>query len=790
MNITNASVAISEGTAFTVPAQTTFFKAAEGYFLVETDNGGSYTYSVETLADKVACIGDGSLGTQYFTTLADAITAASSTAPFDTIVILQDIALAASQTIDKNLTLNLNNHTLSGSTGDLLKVEAGNVTIKHGTIASSVPKVVSVSGTANLTMDTCHVVTTTTENGYAINHTGTGTINLDSCTINAQLLAVNSNAGGTLNATNCNITTTAGGSTGQTSAIRNMQGSMFFVNCNITAGSSCAIYNSSTIVDINGGTVTSNLCNNGYTITSINGTVNIYGDVVINTCCKAIKAAPNPAGPTYISTIPVNVNIGGYEDEYGNLVVSGHPQIIVGNSSLTGTELSAVAVYYHLTSVRIFGDAAITTTNPTMESVVVLKNGGNVKITGGTITSQSPVITTAQWNGDQTFYEGEPNKVEICDTAQLISSSSETVKILHGDHYNTDVDIHGGVFSDDVSGEKCRDGYAAFPLESHPGYFYVAPSYKILLVANDGTADLDSCFVRQTTGSGVLKANAFVHPTALTFSRWNTKADGSGNDFNNRATINGITHDTTLYAIWTGEVAKIDGTPYATLQAAIDAAYSMTGDVTIELVDNTEEHAFVKQKEGLNLTIQGNDHTLTGQIVVDGMGNLDNSETLTITNINFVLAPDQMTGAWKNATAFVCFVKTNSSDGVTGEPWYTTPNHYNYAHNVTISNCTMDASGGGETGMVAVACPKQSSKNITLDHITIRNAHSLAQFTSSSNITITNCTSTENMYHGISITGGENSTVVLSGNNVTANDDYGIRVKGSGVKNVTMITKR
>lgn len=232
-------------------------------------------------------------------------------------------------------------------------------------------------------------------------------------------------------------------------------------------------------------------------------------------------------------------------------------------------------------------------------------------------------------------------------------------------------------------------------------------------------------------------------------------------------------------------VAKIGSTEYATIQAAVDAAFATTGDVTIELMANVEEHVLVLQKAGLNLTIDGKNYTLTGQIVVDGVGRSSGTETLTITNINFLLAADQLTGSWKSADAFVCFPSPKSS----GTPWYYgttgTGDHFNYGHNVTVSNCTMDATGG-ETKMVGVKCPSQAAYNITLDNVTISNAHSLAQLTSTEGITITNCTATTNMYHGISVTGGNNHTVNISGNKITVYDDYGIRVKGAGIKNVTL----
>ncbi len=234
-------------------------------------------------------------------------------------------------------------------------------------------------------------------------------------------------------------------------------------------------------------------------------------------------------------------------------------------------------------------------------------------------------------------------------------------------------------------------------------------------------------------------------------------------------------------------VAKIGSEEYTTLQAAVDAAYATTGDVTIELIANLEEHVLVLQKAGLNLTIDGKDKTLTGQIVVDGVGRSAGTETLLITNINFVRAADQSTGAWKSADAFVAFPSPKTQ----GTPWYYvttgTTNHYNYAHNVTIQNCTMDGSDGADNKtMVGVKCPSQAAYNITLDNITIKNAHSLAQFTSTEGITIRDCKATENMYHGLSITGGNHNDIEISGNEIEADDDYGIRIKGTGEKHVTL----
>ncbi len=95
-----------------------------------------------------------------------------------------------------------------------------------------------------------------------------------------------------------------------------------------------------------------------------------------------------------------------------------------------------------------------------------------------------------------------------------------------------------------------------------------------------------------------------------------------------------------IQGITEGSVAKIGDTGYATLQEAVDAAYAdMTGDVTIELIDDITANTVVRQKSGLNLTISGGEKlstakTITGQILIDGKGNYG-SDVLTIQYIKF-----------------------------------------------------------------------------------------------------------------------------------------------------------
>jgi len=78
-------------------------------------------------------------------------------------------------------------------------------------------------------------------------------------------------------------------------------------------------------------------------------------------------------------------------------------------------------------------------------------------------------------------------------------------------------------------------------------------------------------------------------------------------------------------------VAMIGTQDFPTLQMALDTAYTRTGDVTINIVsDSIKTYSIVHQKAGLNLTIEGNNHKVQGQIIIDGDGRASGTETLTI----------------------------------------------------------------------------------------------------------------------------------------------------------------
>ena len=114
-------------------------------------------------------------------------------------------------------------------------------------------------------------------------------------------------------------------------------------------------------------------------------------------------------------------------------------------------------------------------------------------------------------------------------------------------------------------------------------------------------------------------------------------------------------------------MAKIGSVEYTSLQAALDSAHAnMTGDVTVELLKNITEVAIVHQKASLNLTIEGSNDTIVGQIAIDGDGRASGTETLTIQNVRFVGQKTDFYTTTADDNAFVLVPNTKTA----GKPWY------------------------------------------------------------------------------------------------------------------------
>ena len=227
--------------------------------------------------------------------------------------------------------------------------------------------------------------------------------------------------------------------------------------------------------------------------------------------------------------------------------------------------------------------------------------------------------------------------------------------------------------------------------------------------------------------------------------------------------------------------AQIGETQYPTLQSALNAAHEMTGDVTVELLKDIKGYSIVHQKAGLNLTIDGKDKTLAGQIFIDGNGRADVAgelETLTIKNFKF---EGKGTDFYSGTDAFILVPSTKDTD----KPW--TTGAYNYAHNVTVSGCSFTSTSDAFDVVGFKSTSGAGDYNVVITECTGTNLHSLAQLTGTTGGSFTN----NNVTGGesfVNISGGTGNFTV-SGNTFTSADGadgYGIRENASSTATITL----
>ena len=232
-------------------------------------------------------------------------------------------------------------------------------------------------------------------------------------------------------------------------------------------------------------------------------------------------------------------------------------------------------------------------------------------------------------------------------------------------------------------------------------------------------------------------------------------------------------------------VAQIGASNYESLAEAIAAAYELTGDVTVSLLANISERATIWQKQGLDLTIDGEGRTLTGQLIVLGLGNDANrTESLTIKNLNFTGANDKSDFLLAGSTrtdAFVYFpndavAQYVDPDGFVGD-------NRCHAHNVTISNCTFAATGESNVANLSAVAIKSLSTgldSINLVDVTVESAHSIQLLSLlDAEITRLNLAHTKN---GINLNFTGEGTAIIRESSICPEgaDSYGIRLQGPG----------
>lgn len=199
----------------------------------------------------------------------------------------------------------------------------------------------------------------------------------------------------------------------------------------------------------------------------------------------------------------------------------------------------------------------------------------------------------------------------------------------------------------------------------------------------------------------------------------------------------------------------------AELQAALDNATAEAG-YNIIINDNIAGDVVATQKNGVNIIINGNNKEYNGSIYVNGQSSTSTAKSLTIKDLNFVTADAER--------IFIGSQYGNNTD--------------RYARNVTIEGCTFTGSGVASD---VVAVKFYQTYDLAIVGCQATEVHSLAQVSSSTNVTITDCTVDGG--RGVNMGNSANGSVVINNLTATAHeaDGYGVRIYTAGNGKVATI---
>ena len=281
---------------------------------------------------------------------------------------------------------------------------------------------------------------------------------------------------------------------------------------------------------------------------------------------------------------------------------------------------------------------------------------------------------------------------------QMVAPKTGTINLAVENWWDNDqdwvlgtetVDLQFGAVEKIGMGERaeCADERLTIPAEADQVYNI---SFKVDLYMGE---QLAYTFDKTSTVTGV----------ALEMGKaYNFKAELNADNFE----LPEIEFDVTVkewdqyYDVQHPVVATLNGEPYTSLQAAIDAA---AGDATIYIANDVNEDVTITQTTGVNLVIDGQNKKYQGTMRVSGQSNYSGAETLTIKNVNFV-----------NYTTEACLDMN-----------WGTSNQTRYAHNVTVEGCTFTVAGKGYH--VAPAIDMYQPYDVTINNVEVTGAHSLLQ---------------------------------------------------------------
>ena len=217
----------------------------------------------------------------------------------------------------------------------------------------------------------------------------------------------------------------------------------------------------------------------------------------------------------------------------------------------------------------------------------------------------------------------------------------------------------------------------------------------------------------------------------------------------------GVVYNNGVYSV-VKYVAAIGNEVYTSLAEAL--ADVQTGDNTITLLADIDEDVIIEQVEGINITIDGDNHVYTGTMEIYGHARYNDEETLTIQNVKF-----------ETSEAKHDFITCNTTESVK-----------RYAHNVTVENCSFTATGDAVNS--AVGLRLRQCYDILVKNSTATGLHSLIQATGGNTMVIDTVT-VDGCKNGIAAGTTDGVTVKNSTINVTG---YGVRADGNAASDMTV----
>lgn len=401
-----------------------------------------------------------------------------------------------------------------------------------------------------------------------------------------------------------------------------------------------------------------------------------------------------------------------------------------------------------------------------LENVKVTGNNSNgsvVKIRGGAeLNVKAGTVITG--NDSYLAIENANATVNIYDGAEIYQNGTTSYNgCLVGVGANGTVNVYGGY------GKGVAGGFIAMTsggtINVYGGEWiadtdgtFSGNDYVLIAQSDKATYGGDNSIVNVTGGDFKGGFNCYgnaVGDAQLNISAGTFDADPSAYVASGFEAIenNGV------YYVVPDEVSNVVVNA-AQLQAALDAA---TGDTLIVFAADINGDVLAAQKAGVNVVIDGKNYAYDGTIKVDGNGRSSGTETLIIKNINFVTEVSR-----DFITADVSWIPDNGTA-------------YNYAHNVTIEDCTFTNNG---TGTVVPARFRQSS-NITMRDCTVVDTFSPIWTRAVDGLTISNVTA-NCTNEGIHV--GTSDDVLIENCTITVPgaEGFGIRADATGAYTMTV----